>query len=147
MVDECLKATTKLLRRRGRHTTFLPGEIELEAMTIQLRRQGMKDGRYRYNADGILRANNFLNLELMLTEVSCGLNKSDNSKVSFDHYKAMFGSLAMLRTLAETYKEASFDTFRQLKVHFLHAHGKYYLLYIVFFSCFIAILVLTAIYI
>ncbi|KAI7855701.1 hypothetical protein BDC45DRAFT_438937, partial [Circinella umbellata] len=91
---------------------------------------GLKDGRYRYNADGILRANSFSNLEVMLTEVSCGYGKAENSKVSFDHYKDMFGLLAMLRTFAETYKEASFDTFRKLKVHFLHGHGNYYLSYI-----------------
>ncbi|KAI7848540.1 hypothetical protein BDC45DRAFT_450041 [Circinella umbellata] len=91
-------------------------------MSIQ---QGLKDGRYRYNADGILRTNDFSNLEMMLTEVSCGYGKTENGKASFDHYKGMFGLLAMLKMFAEKYKEASFKTFRKLKVHFVHGHGNY----------------------
>ncbi|KAG2216432.1 hypothetical protein INT45_002313 [Circinella minor] len=57
---------------------FLPGKIEIDAMSMQLKEQGLKDGRYRYNEDGTLRANNFSNLEMMLTEVSCGYGKTEN---------------------------------------------------------------------
>ncbi|KAI9496390.1 hypothetical protein BDB00DRAFT_881992 [Zychaea mexicana] len=83
----------------------------------------MADGRYHYNADGVLRADEFLNMEILLTEVSNGYGSNNSGKSSFDHYKAMFGMLAMLRTLAQKYSKASFNTFQKLKVHFLHGHG------------------------
>ncbi|KAI9496385.1 hypothetical protein BDB00DRAFT_758338, partial [Zychaea mexicana] len=93
-------------------------------ITKQLQQSGMKDGRYHYNADGVLRADEFLNMEILLTEVSNGYGSNNSGKSSFDHYKAMFGMLAMLRTLAQKYSKASFNTFQKLKVHFLHGHGK-----------------------
>ncbi|KAG2217796.1 hypothetical protein INT45_001121, partial [Circinella minor] len=121
--DPCLKNVAKYLRRTGHQITFLPGEIELNAITKQLQQSGMKDGRYHYNADGVFHADEFSNIEILLSEVSNGYGSNSNGKSSFDHYKAMFGMLAMLRTLAQKYSKGSFDTFRKLKVHFLHGHG------------------------
>ncbi|KAG0171798.1 hypothetical protein DFQ28_004777 [Apophysomyces sp. BC1034] len=74
----------------------------------------------RYYADGIMKLNGF---EFLLTEVSSGYNSADKSKVSFDHYKAVFGMLAMLKTLAQQFSQATFGTFSKVKVHFVHAHG------------------------
>lgn len=91
---------------------------------MQLKQQGIRDGRLKYDADGLLRADDFCGLGMLLTEVSSGYGKHDNRKVSFDHYKAMFGLLAMLRTLADRFQKATFKTFTKMKVHFLHAHGK-----------------------
>ncbi|KAI7874548.1 hypothetical protein K492DRAFT_137713 [Lichtheimia hyalospora FSU 10163] len=85
--------------------------------------QGLTDGRYRYCADGIMSADDFSGLEFLLTEVSSGYKNGDTSKISFDHYKAMFGMLAMIRTLAQKYNKGSLETFRKLRIHFLHAHG------------------------
>ncbi|KAI9005466.1 hypothetical protein CLU79DRAFT_713129 [Phycomyces nitens] len=83
----------------------------------------MTDGRYKYYADGLICANDFSSLEILLTEVSSGYGGGNSSKVSFDHYKAMLGMLSMLRTIAQKYNKATFDTFKKLKIHFLHGHG------------------------
>ncbi|KAI9322925.1 hypothetical protein BX666DRAFT_670795 [Dichotomocladium elegans] len=52
------------------------------------------------------------------------MKKITKGKTSFDHHKAMFGLLASLRTIASLYKYASFDSFEQLKIHFIHTHSK-----------------------
>lgn len=77
--DGCMKASAKLISSLGYDVMFLPGEIELAAMTTQLSQQGLKDGRLRYYADGIMIANSH---EFLLTEVSSGYNSADNSKVN-----------------------------------------------------------------
>ncbi|EIE91084.1 hypothetical protein G6F46_009389 [Rhizopus delemar] len=82
----------------------------------------MNDGRYKYNADGTLIVNDLYAIEILLTEVSSGYGSNEADKISFDHYKAMFGMLAMLRTVAQLFDKVSFNTFTQLKIHFLHAH-------------------------
>ncbi|KAG1103979.1 hypothetical protein G6F42_017151 [Rhizopus arrhizus] len=120
---ECMMATTKYLRNVNHDITFFPGEIELNSMTTQLKQKGMNDGRYKYNADGTLMVNNFSAIGILLTEVSSGYGSNEAGKISFDHYKAMFGMLAMIRTVAQLYDKVSFNTFTKLKIHFLHAHG------------------------
>ncbi|CAO3680004.1 unnamed protein product [Rhizopus microsporus] len=90
-------------------------------MTVQLKQKGMNDYQYKYNADGTLRANDLSVTEILLTKVSSAYSSNDAGKTSFDHYKAMFGVLAMIRTVAQLYDKASFNT--ELKTHFLHAHG------------------------
>ena len=123
LFDKCMMATTKYLRNVNHDITFFPGEIELNSMTTQLKQKGMNDGRYKYNADGTLIVNNFSAIEILLTEVSSGYGSNETGKISFDHYKAMFGMLAMIRTVAQLYDKVSFNTFTKLKIHFLHAHG------------------------
>ncbi|KAL7318307.1 hypothetical protein PS15m_004541 [Mucor circinelloides] len=123
LFDKCMMATTKYLCNFNHNVTFFPGEIELNAMTIQLKQKGMNDGRYKYNADGTLIVNNLPAIEILLTEVSSGYGSTEAGKISLDHYKAMFGMSAMIRTVAQSYDKASFSTFTKLKIHFLHAHG------------------------
>ncbi|KAI8888099.1 hypothetical protein K501DRAFT_173926 [Backusella circina FSU 941] len=91
-------------------------------MTVQLKSQGITDKRLRYNADGTILCNSIAT-EVLLSEVSSAFDESDKGKTSFDHYKAMFGLLMMLRTLARKYKYASFNSFKNLKVHFIHTHN------------------------
>ncbi|KAJ8661500.1 hypothetical protein O0I10_002766 [Lichtheimia ornata] len=95
-------------------------------MSTQLNSQGLTNGRYRYCADGIISVDDFSGLEILLTEVSSGFGNSDTSKISFDHYKVLFGMLSMIRTLAQRYNKGSLDTFRTSKIHFLHAHCNFY---------------------
>lgn len=109
LFDHCVKATTKYLRNVSHDVTFYPGEIELDAMTIQLKQQGINDRRYKYNADGTLQVNNHSATEILLTEVSSGFGSNVTGKTSFDHYKGMFGMLAMIRTVAQLYNKASFS--------------------------------------
>ncbi|KAG0928310.1 hypothetical protein G6F57_013565 [Rhizopus arrhizus] len=125
LFDKCMMATTKYLRNVNHDITFFPGEIELNSMTTQLKQKGMNDGRYKYNTDGTLIVNNFSAIEILLTEVSSGYGSNEAGKISFDHYKAMFGMLAMIQTVAQLYDKVSFNTFTKLKIHFLHAHGNF----------------------
>ncbi|KAI7898051.1 uncharacterized protein BX663DRAFT_582987 [Cokeromyces recurvatus] len=124
LFDECMKMMNKYMCDKGNKVTFLPGEIELDAMSVQLKEKGLNDSRYKYKADGIIFSNRYSDLEILLTEVSNSYKSKDNGKVSFDHHKAMFGMLSMLRTIAMKYKHASFNTFKKVKIHFLHGHGE-----------------------
>lgn len=124
LFDKCMMTTTKYLSTLNHNVIFFPGEIELDAMTIQLKQKGMNDGRFKYNADGTLVVDDHSEIEILLTEVSSGYGSTEAGKISFGHFKAMFGVLAMLRTVAQLYDQASFNTFKKLKIHFLHAHGK-----------------------
>ncbi|KAI8880635.1 hypothetical protein K501DRAFT_190942 [Backusella circina FSU 941] len=92
-------------------------------MSLQLKEQGLNGARYKYKADGVICVEEYQDLEILLTEVSNSFGSKDSGKISFDHYKAMFGLLAMLRTIAQKYRGGSFDTFKTLKVHFIHAKG------------------------
>ncbi|EIE87225.1 hypothetical protein RO3G_11936 [Rhizopus delemar RA 99-880] len=93
-------------------------------MTTQLKNKGLIYGRYKYQADDLICADDLSGLEILLTEVSSGYGSGDDSKASFDYYKAMFGMLSMMRTIAQKYNKDTFDTFSNLKVHFLHGHGR-----------------------
>ncbi|KAI9008919.1 hypothetical protein CLU79DRAFT_799969 [Phycomyces nitens] len=84
-------------------------------MTSQLKQKGINDRRFKYNADGIIKAN------VCVCVLSFGSNSNDKGKSSFDHYKAMFGMLAIIRTLVQLYSKASFDVFSMIKIHYLVA--------------------------
>ncbi|KAG1549892.1 hypothetical protein G6F49_009454 [Rhizopus delemar] len=92
-------------------------------MTMQLQSQGITDGRLKYNADGKILVED-LSTEILLSEVSSSYSKNSKGKTSFDHHKAMFGLLAMIRTIAILYKYGSFETFSRLKLHFAHTHDR-----------------------
>lgn len=68
-------------------------------MTEQLSKQGLLDNRFKYYADGKVRINADKQ-ELLLLEVSSALGQATQDKIAFDHTKAMFGLLAILKTLA-----------------------------------------------
>ncbi|KAI9487871.1 MAG: hypothetical protein EXX96DRAFT_599451 [Benjaminiella poitrasii] len=86
---------------------FFDGEEELVSMTKQLKRKGPF-------ADGVVRLQEAHNIEICVVEVSGRC---------FDHHKAIYGCLAMLKTIADQYKYASVDVFEQLKVYFVHTAG------------------------
>ena len=124
MTSKTVATRTKYLRNTQHNVIFLSGKNELNSMTLQMKHQGMNDSRYKYNADGTMIFNDLSAIEIPLTKVSSGYGSNEVAKVSFDHYKAMFGMLAMIKTVAKLYHNASFNTFKKLKIHFLHAHGK-----------------------
>lgn len=123
VVDPLLRNCNDFLLQHGRSVLFFPGEIELNAMTMQLQSQGITDGRLKYNADGKILVED-LSTEILLSEVSSSYGENSKGKTSFDHHKAMFGLLAMIRTIASLYKYGSFETFSRLKLHFVHTHGR-----------------------
>ncbi|KAI8384210.1 hypothetical protein BD560DRAFT_322234, partial [Blakeslea trispora] len=103
---------------------FFDGEEELLSMTKQLRRKGtFVDNRYVYKADGVVRLQESHDIEICVVEVSNEYLNQDNRKIYFDHHKANYGCIAMLKTIAYQYIYASVDVFEQLKVYFVHAAG------------------------
>ncbi|KAI9318582.1 hypothetical protein BX666DRAFT_1855276 [Dichotomocladium elegans] len=122
LVKPSLQICTRMLRRQEYDVTYFPGEIELESMTEQLSSQGLLDHRFKYNADGKIRIHRD-RIEPLLLEVSSAYKQASQDKIAFDHSKAMFGLLSILKTIACRYQYGSFEYFRMIKVHFLHVYG------------------------
>ncbi|KAG1150125.1 hypothetical protein G6F37_000614 [Rhizopus arrhizus] len=117
----CLKVSVQMIRKNGYKVTTFPGEEELEAMKKQQQSQRLTDNRHKYKAGGIVRYDS--NNEILFMETSAAYNNAPSEKCSFDHYKAMFGLLAMIKTLSDKYQYASFEVLKKLKLHFIHVHG------------------------
>ncbi|GAA5808669.1 hypothetical protein MFLAVUS_002062 [Mucor flavus] len=98
-------------------------EVELKAMTVQLKDQGITDERLKYDVDGTILLNRIA-IEILLSEVSSAFAENNKAETSFSHYKALFGLLMMLKTIARRYTYASFKAFKGLKVHFIHTHNQ-----------------------
>lgn len=122
LVSPCLQACTRMLRCNKYDITYLPGEVELTSMTEQLSKQGLLDTRYIYKADGKIRINTNKQ-EVLIVEISNALYQATKEKISFDHSKAMFGMLAILKTLANSYNFGTFESFKRIKIHFVHVYG------------------------
>ncbi|KAF7731266.1 hypothetical protein EC973_000682 [Apophysomyces ossiformis] len=139
-----LQVVAAYLRNTGQQAIFYSGEEELISMSQELHKEGQNDGRLRYYADGVIRIND---AEVLIFEASSAYERCTVAKATFDHYKAitmgnvgsfwslsvpielflvpdcMFGMLGVLRYTASRYCHASFDTFKKLKIHFVHALG------------------------
>ncbi|KAG1055790.1 hypothetical protein G6F43_002267 [Rhizopus delemar] len=122
LIKPCLQACSRMLRNKKYDITYVPGEVELTSMTEQLSKQGLLDNRFKYYADGKVRINADKQ-EPLLLEVSSALGRATRDKIAFDHTKAMFGLLAILKTLACKYSHGSFESFKKIKIHFIHVHG------------------------
>ncbi|CAO3673142.1 unnamed protein product [Rhizopus stolonifer] len=122
--DECLKICVKYKYEKKFNVSYIPGETELNAMTIQLKEATLVDGCYEYNADVIICTNSHA-LDILLAEVPHGYGSNDLNKISFDHSRAMFGMLAMINTIAQKYYLVQLSTFKKLKVHFLHGFDRF----------------------
>lgn len=109
------------LRNKGHEAIFFTGKEELKSMASELEKEVQMDGRYKYYADGVLQVNS---LEILIMEVSSTYDRVKNIKSTFNYYKAMFGALSIMKHIATKYKYALFDTFKALKIHFIHVHGK-----------------------
>ena len=103
---------------------FFDGEEELVSMTKQLKRKGLFVNHwFIYKADGVVRLQEAHDIEICVVEVSDEYLNQETRKIYFDHHKANYGCLAMLKTIADQYKYASVDVFEQLKIYFVHAAG------------------------
>ncbi|KAI9481097.1 MAG: hypothetical protein EXX96DRAFT_538325 [Benjaminiella poitrasii] len=123
LITPCLQICSRMLRNMHYDITYVPGEVELTSMTEQVRNQGLLDSRFKYYANGKVRIDNDKQ-EPLLLEVSSALDKTTQDEIAFDHTKAMFGLLAVLRILACKYCYESFETFKEIKIHFIHVCGK-----------------------
>lgn len=75
-------------------------------------------------ADGVIRLRDIGNLEVVLLETSQAYSMATETKKSFDLHKATFGLLAMLRAIAVLFPKGTFNTFRQLRLFFVHPARK-----------------------
>ncbi|KAI7903809.1 uncharacterized protein BX663DRAFT_530525 [Cokeromyces recurvatus] len=125
MVFPCLQAIATMMKKSEYMPYFVPGEEELVAMTVQLKEMGYKeDKRKIYRADGVLRLAKFSDLEVLVLETAGAFGYNDKAKIAFDNSKGMFALLAMLKTVADTFKYASADEFRKLKLYLVQPSGK-----------------------
>ena len=124
-----LKCTLNAVTGDTRGLTFFPGEEQLVYMTTQLRNNDCGyDERSYYKGDAILRCLNKKtggNMEIVLLETSNGYNNASDKKINFDFHKGMYGTVAMLKTIADRYNYAPFEFFKDLKLYFVHAHSKF----------------------
>ncbi|CAO3703054.1 unnamed protein product [Rhizopus stolonifer] len=126
MIFPCFEAMLAMTKKNEHVPYFIPGEIELAAMTVQLRKMGFKeDKRKIYKADGVICLAELGNLEILVLETAGAFGHDDHTKTTFDNSKGMFALLAMLKTVADHYKYASVEEFRKLKLYFVQPSGKY----------------------
>lgn len=104
---------------------FRPGEVRSKPISKQLKKSGiLKDDKYNYLADGIIKLHGLKEIEILLIDTLWHLRCTGKSKHSFDHHKGIFGSLSMLKNIADVFSFAKLDTFSTIKIFFLHAAGK-----------------------
>ena len=104
---------------------FKVGETKLRAMLKKSNETEIEsDESIIYKADGIITLYAFNKLEVLLLETSSHFGSTDASKSSFDYHKGLFGSLSMSKAVADAYPFGSLETFKKLKVYFIHAAGK-----------------------
>lgn len=102
-----------------------PGEAKLKSMSNQLKKSELyKNDKCDYLADGIIKLYGLKEIEILLLETSWHFSCMDRSKHSFDHHRGIFGSLAMLKNIADEFLFGKLDTFSNIKTFFLHAAGK-----------------------
>ncbi|KAI9273085.1 hypothetical protein BDA99DRAFT_433040, partial [Phascolomyces articulosus] len=73
-------------------------------------------------ADGIPRVKDLDDIEICILETSNAYDDAGKAKVSFDHYKAMFASLSMIRNTAQKYRYVCYGD-KEMKFYCIHAHG------------------------
>ena len=75
--------------------------VVAEACLSSLKKQSSnQDSRYQYKADGIIRLFRMKDLELLLLEKSGHYGNCNQTKISFDHHKGVYGACAMLKQIA-----------------------------------------------
>jgi hypothetical protein len=100
------------------------GEPVLKSMSKQLKELNLLvDDKSQYKADGIIKHFKMKEIEPLFLEASGSFGNKDKVKINFDHHKGTFGSLAILKTIADELSFASVDTFKKLKIFFLHGAG------------------------
>lgn len=125
MIFPCFEAMLAMIKKNEHAPYFIPGEGELAAMTVQLKKMGFKaDKRKIYKADGIIRLAELGDLEVLVLETAGAFGRDDHAKTSFDNSKGMFALLAMLKTVADHYKYAFVEEFRKLELYFVQPSGR-----------------------
>ncbi|KAG1157186.1 hypothetical protein G6F37_006929 [Rhizopus arrhizus] len=122
--EKTCRSVLAMMKKNEHAPYFVPGEDELEAMTAQLKKMGQRtDKRKIYKADGIIRLERYMNLEVLILETAGAFGHEDYTKTAFDNSKGMFALLSMLKTIADQYKHASVEEFSKLKLYFVQPSG------------------------
>ncbi|KAL9553165.1 hypothetical protein MBANPS3_003415 [Mucor bainieri] len=101
---------------------WVNGQPVLKSMTKQLKNGGIYvDDKHIYKTDGLIKLFDLKEQEIILVETSGSFTNDDKNKINFDHHKAVYGMLSMLKCIANDYDHASLNTFEKIKVYFLHA--------------------------
>ncbi|KAG0179485.1 hypothetical protein DFQ29_002029 [Apophysomyces sp. BC1021] len=83
----------------------------------------MHMGLLLYAENCILRLKNVANIEILLLKTSSAYDSATNRETTFDHFKGMFGHLAVLKTVADEFPLADYAIFKQLNLHLFHSYG------------------------
>ncbi|KAG1449113.1 hypothetical protein G6F46_001409 [Rhizopus delemar] len=117
-----LEAVARSVKDHKCKADFIHGEVYLDSMTKQLKSLGCYiNDKFQYKADGLIKLYGIKKLEILLLETSGPLNNADKVKINFDHHKGTFGSLALLKCIADEFSFASVEKFKKVKVFFVHA--------------------------
>ncbi|KAG2193769.1 hypothetical protein INT47_006051, partial [Mucor saturninus] len=109
----------------GCNPDFVQGQPCLESMNRQLKSANLHvDDKNQYKSDGLIKLVGLKNLEFVLLETSGTLINKDKNKLKLDHYKGVYGALAMLKCMVDDYSYASLKSFSKVKVFFLHKADK-----------------------
>ncbi|KAG1445994.1 hypothetical protein G6F46_010677 [Rhizopus delemar] len=101
---------------------FIHGGAYLDSKTKRLKSLGCYiNDKCQYKSDGLIKLYGTKKLKILLFETSGSLNNTDNVKINFDHHKGTFGSLALLKCIADEFFFASVEKFKKVKVFFVHA--------------------------
>ena len=73
--------------------TYLPREVVLTSMMVQLSKEGSLGNRFKYHADGKIRIR--ADKKLLIPEVVSSFDQVTQDKIGLDDLKAMFGMLAV----------------------------------------------------
>ncbi|KAG1165664.1 hypothetical protein G6F36_013251 [Rhizopus arrhizus] len=119
-----LDVVSKSFTIEGINSDFVQGQPCLESMIRQLKAVNLYvDDKNQYKADGLIKLFGLNDLELLLLETSGCFNNKDKKKLQFDHYKGVYGTLAMLKCIVDDYPYASLESFAKVKVFFVQAAG------------------------
>ncbi|KAG2235991.1 hypothetical protein BDF21DRAFT_490048 [Thamnidium elegans] len=89
---------------------FKVDECALKSMSKQLKELKIEeDDKSQYKADGIIKLFKMKEIEVLLLETSGSFDHKDRIKINFEHHKGMFGSLAILKTIADEFNYASLN--------------------------------------
>ncbi|KAI7900366.1 uncharacterized protein BX663DRAFT_532465 [Cokeromyces recurvatus] len=121
-IYSCLIAVTRGVTLNDCLANFKPGEAHLESMSRQLNALDSRNNdKGEYKADGIIKLYRMKKIELLLLESSGSLNNKAKSKINYDHHNGIYGSLTMLKTVADIFCFASIECFKVFKIYFLQA--------------------------
>ncbi|RUP44702.1 hypothetical protein BC936DRAFT_149109 [Jimgerdemannia flammicorona] len=117
----CIRASVSGLGSELGDAKFLPGEIYLRAIDEVRKLRHQQESHMK--ADGVVQIG-FSEIELLSMEVAGHHGLHDKNRAGWDHIKGMHAALAMLSRIAYVFMHGSVELFQDVKVGFVHAHGK-----------------------